>query len=83
MGTRFILVQHAQKKAEPGDPGLTQGGVAQAEAVAQRLDQLEVAAIYSSPMRRARETADPIAGSHQLSVTVEDRFTEGGVRSAV
>ncbi|MHB1446636.1 MAG: GNAT family N-acetyltransferase [Acidimicrobiales bacterium] len=76
MGTRFVLVQHAEKKAEPGDPGLTQGGIAQAEAVAQRLDQLEVAAVYSSPMRRARETADRIAGCHQLSVTIDDRLRE-------
>lgn len=44
--------------------------------MAERLDQLELAAVYSSPMRRARETADRIAGRHQLGVTIDDRLKE-------
>lgn len=76
MGTRFIVVQHAEKEALPGVPGLSPLGVMQAETIAARLVQIEMAAVYSSPMCRARQTGAHIAGRLGLSVTVEDRLTE-------
>lgn len=43
------------------DRGLTELGRAQALALAERLDAFPIAAIYSSDLARARETARPVA----------------------
>ena len=54
---------------------LSERGRAQARAVAERCAELELAAVYASPIRRARETADAIASV--AGVAVQD---EPGVR---
>jgi broad specificity phosphatase PhoE len=54
---------------------LSTRGRAQAEAVAERCAELELVAVYASPIRRARETADAIAAA--AGVPVHD---EPGVR---
>ena len=54
---------------------LSARGRAQADAVAERFAELDVAAVYASPIRRARETADAIAAV--AGVHVRD---ESGVR---
>jgi probable phosphoglycerate mutase len=55
---------------------LSARGRAQAEAVAERFAGLQIAAIYASPIRRARETAEAIAAVAQLPVFDEPRVTE-------
>jgi broad specificity phosphatase PhoE len=61
---RIYLVRHAKPAAawgEDPDPGLDALGVTQAAAVAQRLAKTTTRApIYSSPLRRCRETALPL-----------------------
>jgi broad specificity phosphatase PhoE len=74
--TRFYLVQHGEKVREPGDPGLTVDGRRQARATARWLARSGLTAVYSSPLRRARETADPIASLAGLTATVDDRLRE-------
>ena len=54
----------------PGVP-LSADGLAQAAALAERFRGLEVAAVLSSPVQRAQETAAPIADALELRVTVE------------
>lgn len=68
--TTIVLVRHGRTattgKVLPGRaPGLhlADAGVAQADRVADRLGSLDVAAVYSSPLERTRETAAPIARS--------------------
>ncbi len=51
-------------------------GRAQAECVAQALADVAIDAVYSSPQPRARQTAEPIAAPHGLSVRVEPGFDE-------
>ncbi len=51
-------------------------GMAQAGALAARFSGMEIAAVLSSPMQRARETAEPIAGALGLGVTVEAGLDE-------
>lgn len=61
-------------------PGLSLSpdGRRQAEAVAGRLGRLRrLAAIYSSPLERARETAAPLARGRRLAVRVEPDLTDG------
>lgn len=65
--TRILLLRHAETAAPDrfhgaeSDVGLGERGVEQAEAVAPTLAALRPAALYSSPMLRARQTAGPIA----------------------
>jgi probable phosphomutase, MSMEG_4193 family len=71
-----VLVRHAVT-AETGPVlsgrrsgiDLSDAGRAQADAAAQRLTGLPVAAVYSSPLERCRQTAEAIAGPHGLRVT--------------
>jgi broad specificity phosphatase PhoE len=72
--TTLYLVRHARPAASFGDsvdPGLDQVGKAQAEAVARELaGRLQPLAVYSSPLQRCRETAQPLASIWDLSPTV-------------
>jgi broad specificity phosphatase PhoE len=72
----LVIVQHAEKKAEPGDPGLTDLGRRQAAAVATFLARAEWSALYCSPLRRARETAVAIGEACALDVSIDDRLRE-------
>jgi len=61
--TRLYLVRHgraAASFAEARDPELDLAGRAQAEALAERLAPLGPLPIVTSPLRRTRETAEPL-----------------------
>ncbi len=73
--TLLLLVRHGQTPTTgtvlPGRaPGLhlSDQGRAQAERIAERLAGLPVDAIYSSPLERTRETAEPTAACTGLAV---------------
>lgn len=70
------LVQHGEKEPLPGDPGLTPTGRQQARGTGRWLHGCGVHALYSSPMRRARETADCIASVTGLAIRPDARLTE-------
>ncbi len=80
----MLLVRHGQTpttgKTLPGRaPGLhlADTGVAQAEAVAERIAALkQVDAIYASPLERTRETAKPIGKARDLKVTIDRGLLE-------
>jgi probable phosphoglycerate mutase len=79
--TRLYLVRHAQSVGNTSadwqpDPPLTELGREQARLVGERLARQGVDAIFSSPLRRALETARPIAEATGLSVTVVDDLRE-------
>jgi probable phosphomutase (TIGR03848 family) len=73
--TRLVLVRHAVT-AQTGPvlsgrlPGidLSEKGVGQADAAAQRLAKLMIAAVYASPIERTTQTAQRIAALHSLEV---------------
>ena len=60
----------------PADPELSELGWGQAAALAEWLAEEKVDALYSSPMRRAIETAAPVADRLGLQVVVEDGVAE-------
>jgi broad specificity phosphatase PhoE len=77
--TRIILVRHGQTEWNVGseagerfrgriDLPLDDTGLAQANALAQRLAAQSIVAIYSSPLKRAVETAQPTAQKLSLPV---------------
>ena len=71
------IVQHAEKKRLPGDPGLTELGLQQALATARWLGSGErPVAVWSSPMRRALETASPIAEQFGVGLRTDPRLRE-------
>jgi len=60
----------------PADPELSSIGIQQAESLAELLAAEAVDAIWSSPMRRARETAAPLADALGLHVAIDDGLAE-------
>lgn len=58
------------------DPPLSDRGRAEAAAVAEALRAAALAAVYSSPLVRARETAEDVAGTHRLPVILHDGLRE-------
>jgi probable phosphoglycerate mutase len=70
--TRVYLLRHAETAAPDlfhgaeSDVGLGPRGIEQARRVAERIASLRLDAVYSSGMRRAVETARPIAEACQL-----------------
>ncbi|GAA4217193.1 histidine phosphatase family protein [Actinocatenispora rupis] len=72
----FYLVQHAEKQRRGGDPGLTVTGRAQALWTGSCLRGRGVTEVWSSPQRRARETAEIIAAVLGLPVQTDPRLRE-------
>jgi len=75
--TRVIVVQHGDKERRAGDPGLTAVGVEQAEAAARAVAlHQRPTEVWSSPLRRAVETATPLAERLGVTVQRDDRLRE-------
>lgn len=82
--TTFYLIRHATndllKEGRLGGrmPGvhLNEEGRAQAQALAERLAQAQLAAIYASPLERAQETARPLADRLGLPVRIHPGLHE-------
>jgi broad specificity phosphatase PhoE len=82
---RLYMIRHGKPSAAWGqhpdpDPGLDETGQAQARAAAGALmalpaDQRPVR-VFSSPLRRCRETAQPFADAIGAPVEIEARFGE-------
>lgn len=72
-----VVVQHGEKEQRAGDPGLTERGVRQAVATARWLaGRARPVGVWSSPMRRATETATPIASVLGIRSRVDPRLRE-------
>lgn len=71
--TTFILVRHAEKSNDdPRDPSLSAEGETRAQKLAEVLAEQDLAAIYSTPFKRTRTTAEPLAQAKGLTVNVYD-----------
>ena len=81
--TRLLLLRHGEtplsvqrRFSGRGDPELTERGLAQARAAAARLSTYDVTAVVSSPLRRARQTAQAVSDAVGAEVVVEDGLAE-------
>jgi 2,3-bisphosphoglycerate-dependent phosphoglycerate mutase len=73
---RHALPQRVEVVGRAADPSLSPLGLRQAEALADWLEPDGLDALYSSPMARARETAEPVAARLGLDVVIEDGVAE-------
>lgn len=81
---QIIFLRHGQAKNNTdrilagrteGIP-LTETGIKQAQHTAELLEHMNISAIYSSPIQRAKHTAE-IAGQHNsVDVTIDERLIE-------
>jgi len=81
--TQFCLVRHGQtdwnvegRYAGQSDVALNENGLRQARSAAEQLRGKSFAAVYSSDLGRARQTAEIIASSLDLPVITEPRLKE-------
>jgi broad specificity phosphatase PhoE len=81
--TTFHLVRHASydqlgRVLAGRTPGhsLNRTGQAEAEALAEALAERPIAAVFSSPLERARETAHPVAARHSLRLAIDPALDE-------
>ncbi len=79
--TVILVVRHAEKATDGGeDPPLREAGVQRAQALVEVAAEAGVTAIYSTPFRRTRETARPVA--ERLGLTVRQLEVESSDASA-
>jgi broad specificity phosphatase PhoE len=81
--TTFYLIRHGSNDMLPRAlagrlPGihLNEQGRAEAQRVAERLQSKSIRYIFSSPMERARETAEPLARALNLPVQISEAMIE-------
>ena len=78
----LLLVRHAlplrvaTADGSPADPALSEEGRDQAQRLKRWLESEHLDAIYTSPLRRARETAEPLARVRGLDPRVEPGVVE-------
>ena len=83
MPTTFLLIRHGAtsflgNRLSGRTPGvhLSEEGLAQAADLVDRLKSISLDHIYSSPLERALETAEPLAASRSLKVDVNEELAE-------
>jgi 2,3-bisphosphoglycerate-dependent phosphoglycerate mutase len=77
----LLLVRHAEpvriEDAEgPADPPLHPRGLTQADRLATWLAGERLEAVWSSPMRRAVQTATPVAAVHGVELVIDEELAE-------
>lgn len=82
----IYLVRHGATENNLADPPILQGchvdlglspnGRRQADRTAGLLREYPIAAVYSSPLQRARETAEIVASPHQLTIKLAAGIAE-------
>ena len=81
---QIIFLRHGQAKNNterilsgrtPGVP-LTDKGITQAQQTAELLEDMNISAIYSSPIQRAKHTAEIVGKHNSIDVTIDDRLIE-------
>lgn len=71
------FIRHGKRdRRQIGDPGLSPVGRAEAGRLAEALAAEPIVAVYSSPLARARETADIVAATLGLTVNEDVRLRE-------
>ncbi|MGG1552446.1 histidine phosphatase family protein [Paenibacillus ferrarius] len=76
MGTDFYLVRHAIKEKRIGDVSITADGIKQAHATARYFHERRISRIFSSPLNRAKQTAQIIGNAIRMPIIEDTRLRE-------
>lgn len=86
MSTTVLLVRHGQTKSNItgyfmgwSNEDINDLGYAQVHSLSSRLAEFPIATIYTSPLKRAMNTARILAEPHKLELNVLDDLTEVGL----
>ncbi len=81
--TKIILIRHGETEWNVEevfrgriDVELNETGIREASLLAQYLSDSEITAIYSSPLKRALQTAEIIAGYHKIKVEIAPELVD-------
>jgi 2,3-bisphosphoglycerate-dependent phosphoglycerate mutase len=74
--TTFLFVRHSVTSPGEGDPGLTFEGRLLARTVAEQLRRRHATYVFTSPLRRAYETAEEMALVLGLEKLIDERLRE-------
>lgn len=82
--TTIYLIRHGendfvkQHKLAGWLPGvhLNETGLAQAQSLAHRMENLQLKAVYASPLERTMETAEPLAKAQSLEIQIREGLGE-------
>ncbi|MGL4966008.1 MAG: histidine phosphatase family protein [Inquilinus sp.] len=76
MTAELYLIRHCRAAGQEPEAPLTEDGHDQALRLRDRLSDLPIARIVSSPFLRARDSAAPLAEWLQLTVRIDNRLAE-------
>ena len=75
--SQILIIRHGETQWNKGeifrgrhDIGLNETGIRQAGYLGKYLAETKLEAVYSSPLKRARDTADPVARNHSLDIGI-------------
>lgn len=74
--TTFYLVRHGNVPCIIGDPELSELGKGQAQVTRDVLKKIKFTAVYSSPLKRAAQTAKIISEPHNIKINIDNRLRE-------
>lgn len=75
---QIFLVRHGRpaRYADGFDPGLSEQGILHSKTVAAFLGARKISAIYASPLKRARQTAEPLVSAAGVKLTLLEGLVE-------
>ena len=83
MGTIIYLTRHGEtewnieKRLQGrGDSPLTENGIQRAKDLRDRIKNIDIDVIYSSPIKRALNTANILRGNKNIDIVTDDRLME-------
>lgn len=83
MGTIIYLTRHGEtewnieKRLQGrGDSPLTENGIQRAKELRDRIKNIDIDVIYSSPIKRALNTANILRGNKNIDIVTDDRLME-------
>jgi 2,3-bisphosphoglycerate-dependent phosphoglycerate mutase len=85
----LILIRHAlplrveKQDGTPADPGLSETGIDQAQRLARWMESEHLDVLYSSPLNRAKMTAQALANVKGIEIHIEPGVMEFDNRSSV
>ncbi|WP_243390730.1 histidine phosphatase family protein [Paenibacillus sp. GM2FR] len=76
VSTEFYLVRHAEKEKRVGDVSISTEGLKQAHMMALHFSKMSIDRMISSPLNRAKQTAQIVAEAVNITVSEDIRLRE-------